>query len=449
MFHKILIANRGEIAVRVIRACRAMGIKTVAVYSVPDRHSLHVYLADESVCIGPAPARESYLNMNAIVAAALATGADAIHPGYGFLAENSTFSALVREHGIAFIGPATDVIDRLGNKSQARTTMAQAGVPVIPGSPAPLHDASEALIDARAIGWPIMVKASSGGGGKGMRLSESADDFIDMFNVAQRESVAAFADDTMYLERCVINPRHIEIQIIADEYGNCAALGERDCSIQRNHQKLIEESPSPFVDEELRARMCAAAIQAVKAAGYTSAGTIEFLVDLNRNFYFMEMNTRIQVEHPVTEVVTGVDLIQEMIRVAAGEHLSFDPADIKMVGHAIECRINAERPELGFRPSPGTVTQMHLPGGNGVRVDTATYDGLEISPYYDSMIAKIITHGRDRTEALAKMRTALEEMVVVGVYTNLDFQYSILENETFCDGRADTGFVEKFMRGEA
>lgn len=449
MFDKILIANRGEIAVRIIRACRAMGIKTVAVYSVPDRHSLHVYLADESVCIGPASARESYLNMNAIVAAALATGADAIHPGYGFLAENSTFAALCREHGIVFIGPPTEVIDRLGNKSQARLTMAAAGVPVIPGSKTPIHDAGQALIVAREIGWPIMVKASSGGGGKGMRLSTGADDFEDMFNLAQRESVAAFADDTMYLERFVINPRHIEIQIIADDFGQVAALGERDCSVQRNHQKLIEESPSPFVDASLRMKMCDAAKKATKAAGYTSAGTIEFLVDANKNFYFMEMNTRIQVEHPVTEVVTGVDLIQEMIRVAAGEHLSFRPEDIKMVGHAIECRVNAEKPEKNFIPSPGTVTQMHLPGGNGVRVDTATYDGLEISPYYDSMIAKVITHGRDRTEALAKMRTAIEEMVIVGVSTNLDFQYSILENKTFCDGRADTGFVEKFMKGEA
>lgn len=448
MFEKVLIANRGEIAVRVIRACRAMGIKTVAVYSTADRQSLHTYLADEAVCIGPAQARDSYLNIPAIITAAKGTGADAIHPGYGFLSENSTFAKMCRENDIAFIGPTPEVIDRMGNKSQARRTMMDAGVPVVPGTKKGIHDVGEALEQARKIGWPIMIKASSGGGGKGMRVSESEEDFADMFNIAQRESVNAFADNTMYLERAVQNPRHVEVQIIADNHGNVVALGERDCSVQRNHQKMIEESPSPALDEELRARMMDDAVKAARAVGYTSAGTIEFLLDDDRNYYFMEMNTRIQVEHCVTEMVTHTDLVGEMIRVAAGEVLSFSQDDIQLHGHAIECRINAEMPEKNFMPSPGTISQTHLPGGNGVRVDTAAYDGFEITPYYDSMIAKVIVLGRNRTEAIAKMHTALEEMVVVGVQTNLDFQYSILENETFCAGEANTSFIERFLAGE-
>ena len=448
MFEKVLIANRGEIAVRVIRACRAMGIKTVAVYSTADRQSLHTYLADEAVCIGPAQARDSYLNIPAIITAAKGTGADAIHPGYGFLSENSTFAKMCRENDIAFIGPTPEVIDRMGNKSQARRTMMDAGVPVVPGTKKGIHDVGEALEQARKIGWPIMIKASSGGGGKGMRVSESEEDFADMFNIAQRESVNAFADNTMYLERAVQNPRHVEVQIIADNHGHVVALGERDCSVQRNHQKMIEESPSPALDEELRARMMDDAVKAARAVGYTSAGTIEFLLDDERNYYFMEMNTRIQVEHCVTEMVTHTDLVGEMIRVAAGEVLSFSQDDIQLHGHAIECRINAEMPEKNFMPSPGTISQTHLPGGNGVRVDTAAYDGFEITPYYDSMIAKVIVFGRNRTEAIAKMRTALEEMVVVGVQTNLDFQYSILENETFCAGEANTSFIERFLAGE-
>lgn len=448
MFEKVLIANRGEIAVRVIRACRAMGIKTVAVYSTADRQSLHTYLADEAVCIGPAQARDSYLNIPAIITAAKGTGADAIHPGYGFLSENSTFAKMCRENDIAFIGPTPEVIDRMGNKSQARRTMMDAGVPVVPGTKKGIHDVGEALDQARKIGWPIMIKASSGGGGKGMRVSESEEDFADMFNIAQRESVNAFADNTMYLERAVQNPRHVEVQIIADNHGNVVALGERDCSVQRNHQKMIEESPSPALDEELRARMMDDAVKAARAVGYTSAGTIEFLLDDDRNYYFMEMNTRIQVEHCVTEMVTHTDLVGEMIRVAAGEVLSFSQDDIQLHGHAIECRINAEMPEKNFMPSPGTISQTHLPGGNGVRVDTAAYDGFEITPYYDSMIAKVIVLGRNRTEAIDKMRTALEEMVVVGVQTNLDFQYSILENETFCAGEANTSFIERFLAGE-
>lgn len=447
MFNKILIANRGEIAVRIIRACRAMGISTVAVYSTADRHALHVYLADESVCIGPAAARDSYLNMNAIISAALGTHADAIHPGYGFLSENSAFARACVDNDIAFIGPTPELIDRMGNKSQARKTMMAADVPVTPGTREPVYTVDDALAAAREIGWPIMIKASSGGGGKGMRISWDEEDFAEQFGIAQRESVASFADNTMYLERNVVGPHHIEVQIIADRQDGVVALGERDCSIQRNHQKMIEESPSPFLDEVQRKAIIDAAIRAAKAVGYVSAGTIEFLVDSERNFYFMEMNTRIQVEHPVTEMVTGIDLIQEMIRVAAGEPLSFSQDDIVMNGHAIECRINAEEPERNFLPSPGFVSQMHLPGGNGVRVDTATYDGVEVSPYYDSMIAKIITHGRDRTEALAKMRTAIEEMVVIGVKTNLDFQYSILENDIFREGRADTDFVARFLKG--
>lgn len=448
MFNKVLIANRGEIAVRIIRACRAMNIKTVAVYSTADKQALHTYLADEAVCIGPAPARDSYLNTTAILTAAKGTGADAIHPGYGFLSENATFAKMCRDNGITFIGPTPEVIDRMGNKSAARRTMMEAGVPVVPGTKKGIHDVEQAIIEARGIGWPIMIKASSGGGGKGMRVSESEEDFFDQFNIAQRESVNAFGYNTMYLERCVRNPRHVEVQIIADNHGNIVAMGERDCSVQRNHQKMIEESPSPLLDDELRAQMMNDAVKAARAVGYTSAGTIEFLMDENRNYYFMEMNTRIQVEHCVTEMVTHRDLMGEMIRVAAGDPLSFTQNDIVLQGHAIECRINAEMPERNFMPSPGVISQMHLPGGMGVRVDTAAYDGFEISPYYDSMIAKIIVRGRDRTEAIAKMRTALEEMVIVGVDTNLDFQFAIMENETFREGKADTSFIERFLKGE-
>lgn len=448
MFEKILIANRGEIAVRVIRACRAMGIKTVAVYSTADRHSLPVYLADESVCIGPASSRDSYLNIASILTAAKGTGAQAIHPGYGFLAENSTFAKLCRENNIVFIGPSPEIIDRMGNKSQARKTMMEAGVPVVPGTKEAVYYSEEAFDKAHEIGWPIMIKASLGGGGKGMRVSLSESDFADQFSIAQRESVGAFGDNAMYLERCVLNPRHIEVQIIADTHGNVVALGERDCSVQRNHQKMIEESPSPALTEKVRTHILDAAVRAARAVNYTSAGTVEFLLDENMNYYFMEMNTRIQVEHPVTEMVTGTDLVQEMIRVAAGDPLTFTQEDISFRGHAIECRINAEQPEKNFLPSPGTISQMHLPGGNGVRVDTAAYDGYEVSPFYDSMIAKVIVYGRDRTEALAKMRTALEEMVVVGVNTNLDFQYAIMENRTFATGQANTGFIDHFLKGE-
>lgn len=449
MFDKILIANRGEIAVRIIRACRSMGIKTIAVYSTADRHALHVYLADEAVCIGPPAPRDSYLNIAAIISAAKGCGAQAIHPGYGFLSENSTFAKLCRENGLVFIGPSPEVIDRMGNKSAARRTMMKAGVPVVPGTKRALHEADEALAAARDIGWPIMIKASSGGGGKGMRVSESEDDFAEMFAIAQRESVNAFGDNSMYLERAIVNPRHIEVQIIADSHGNVISLGDRDCSVQRSHQKMIEESPSPFIDNNVRQRLFDDAVRAAQAVGYVNAGTIEFLVDEDRNYYFMEMNTRVQVEHPVTEMITQVDLVREMIRVAAGEKLSLSQDRVYMHGHAIECRINAEEPEKGFLPSPGKIEQMHLPGGNGVRVDSATYDGFEVTPYYDSMIAKIIVQAQDRTEAIEKMSTALDEMVIIGVKTNLDFQYAILQNETFRAGGADTGFIERFMKGEA
>jgi acetyl-CoA carboxylase biotin carboxylase subunit len=448
MLKKVLIANRGEIAVRIIRACRALGIKTVAVYSTADRQALHVYLADEAVCIGPPPARDSYLNTAAIITAALGTGADAIHPGYGFLSENATFAKMCRDNGIVFVGPAPEVIDRMGNKSQARRTMMDAGVPVTPGCRESFHDAQTAFEAAKQLGWPIMIKASSGGGGKGMRVSESEDDFIEEFTIAQRESQNAFGDNTMYLERAVMDPRHVEVQVLADTFGNVVALGERDCSIQRNHQKMVEESPSPALDPATRERMMADAVKACKAVGYTSAGTIEFLLDRNGNYYFMEMNTRVQVEHCVTEFVTHVDIVREMLCIAAGEKLSFTQDDVRLDGHAIECRINAEIPEKNFMPSPGTITQTHLPGGNGVRVDTAIYDGFTITPYYDSLIAKVIVRGRTRLEAIEKMRTALEEMVIVGVHTNLDFQYSIMENDTFRAGKADTGFIDKFLKGE-
>ena len=446
MFHKILIANRGEIAVRIIRACRNMGIRSVAIYSKEDKDSLHVQLADQRVCIGEGPARNSYLNMERIVTAALNVGADAIHPGFGFLSENADFVRLCEENGLVFIGPTADVIDSMGNKSQARKTMMEAGIPVVPGTKEPVYDEETAEKMAEAIGYPVMIKASSGGGGKGMRVAKSKEEFEFQFNMAQRESANAFGDDTMYMERFVENPRHVEIQIIADHHGNVVALGERDCSVQRNHQKLIEESPSPAITDEIRLGMNQAAIQAAKAVNYTNAGTIEFIMDTNGTYYFMEMNTRIQVEHGVTEMVTGTDLIVEQIRIAMGEKLSFTQEDVLLKGHAIECRINAEIPEKNFMPCPGVVKHMHLPAGNGVRVDTALYTGYRIPSEYDSMIAKVIVHAPNREAALLKMRSALDEMVILGVETNLDFQYQILKNPVFCEGRADTGFIERMLK---
>lgn len=443
MFRKILIANRGEIAVRIIRACRELGIKTVAVYSEADREALHTQLADEAVCIGPAAAAQSYLNMESILSACIAAKADAIHPGFGFLSENSRFVELCEKCNITFIGPSAAMIDKMGNKSEARKTMMEAGVPVVPGTKEPVYDARRGKELAEQIGYPVMIKASSGGGGKGMRVSESPEDFEENFKVAQLESVRGFADNTMYIEKYVQDPRHIEFQIIADKFGNVVQLGERDCSIQRHHQKVIEESPSVALTPQLREEMGAAAVRAAKAVGYESAGTIEFLLDRNKNFYFMEMNTRIQVEHPVTEMVSGVDLIKEMISIAQGNELSVKQEDIHLQGHAMECRINAEDPNHNFRPCPGMIEQVHLPGGNGVRIDTAVYSGYEIPPYYDSMIAKVIVHGRDRSEAIDKMRSTLGELIIDGVTTNVDFQYEILNNEDFQSGDITTDFIPK------
>ena len=446
VFHKILIANRGEIAVRIIRACRNMGIRSVAIYSKEDADSLHVQLADQRICIGEGPAKNSYLNMDRIISAALNVEADAIHPGFGFLSENSAFVRKCQENGIVFIGPEADVIDRMGNKSQARRTMMEAGIPVVPGTKEPVFDALEGVKAAGEIGYPVMIKASSGGGGKGMRIAKSEEEFEDQFNLAQRESANAFGDDTMYIERYVETPRHVEIQIMADSHGQIVSLGDRDCSVQRNHQKLIEESPSPAILGETRKEMSRCAILAAKTVGYTNAGTIEFIVDAHGNFYFMEMNTRIQVEHGVTEMVTGTDLIVEQIRVAMGEPLSFTQEDVMSRGHAIECRINVEIPEMNFMPSPGVIEHMHLPGGNGVRVDTAIYTGYRIPSEYDSMIAKVIVHAPTREAAIRKMRSALEEMLIMGVKTNLDFQFQLMRHPLFCEGRADTGLIERMMR---
>ena len=441
MFRKILIANRGEIAVRIIRACREMGIATVAVYSEADREALHTQLADEAVCIGPAAATDSYLNMEQILSACIATKADAIHPGFGFLSENSRFVEMCEKCNITFIGPTAEMMDKMGNKSQARLTMMEAGVPVVPGTKEPVYDAKRGAVMAECIGYPVMIKASSGGGGKGMRIAFGPDDFEESFQVAQLESIRGFGDNTMYIEKYVQEPRHIEFQIMADKFGNVVQFGERDCSIQRNHQKMIEESPSVALTPELRRRMGEAAVRAAKAVHYESAGTIEFLLDKDKNFYFMEMNTRIQVEHPVTEMVSGVDLMKEMIRVAAGEPLSVKQEDIHLQGHAMECRINAEDPAHHFRPCPGVIEEIHLPGGNGVRIDTAAYNGYEIPPFYDSMIAKVIVHGRTRQEAIDKMRSTLGELIIDGVTTNVDFQYEILDNEDFQAGEITTDFI--------
>ena len=441
MFQKILIANRGEIAVRIIRACREMGIKTVAVYSEADRDALHTLLADEAICIGPAPSAESYLNMEQILTACVAMKADAIHPGFGFLSENARFAELCEKCHIRFIGPPAEVIHRMGNKPEARKTMMEAGVPMIPGSKEPVFTVEEGLKTAREVGFPVMIKASSGGGGKGMRVSYGEDDFASNFQNAQMESVKGFSDDTMYIERFVERPRHIEFQILADSFGNVVHLGERDCSIQRRHQKLLEEAPSAAISEELRERMGQAAVKAARSVHYENAGTIEFLLDKNKEFYFMEMNTRIQVEHPVTEAVTDLDLIKEQIRIAAGEPLSVTQEDIQITGHAIECRINAENPDKHFMPCPGTITDIHLPGGRGVRVDTAVYNNYTIPPNYDSMILKLIVHDKDRPSAIAKMRSALGELVIEGITTNVDFQYELIGDRDFEDGNVDTDFI--------
>ena len=447
MFKRVLIANRGEIAVRVIRALRDMGIASVAVYSKEDKNSLHVRLADMRVCIGEGPARDSYLNIDAIISAAINMECEAIHPGYGFLSENSEFARKCAENNIVFIGPDADIIDKMGNKSAARKMMMAAGVPVVPGTKEPVFDAALAMKEAEKIGFPVMIKASSGGGGRGMRECFAPEDFEDAFNTAQRESANAFGDDTMYIEKLVVHPRHVEVQLIGDKFGNVVTLGERDCSVQRNHQKLIEESPSPAISDETRERMYRDAALAAKTVDYNSAGTIEFIVDQSGEYYFMEMNTRIQVEHGVTEMETGTDLLVEQIRVAAGEKLSFSQEDIVLKGHTIECRVNAEIPEKHFMPSPGKITNLLLPGGNGVRVDSAVYTGYTIPSEYDSMIAKIIVHAPDRASAIMKMKAALDETLIMGVDTNLDFQYKIMNNPTFCEGKADTGFIELFVKG--
>jgi len=443
MIKKVLIANRGEIAVRIIRACREMGIETVAVYSEADREALHTQLADEAICIGPAPSSQSYLSMENIISATIVSGADAIHPGFGFLSENSRFAELCEQCNITFIGPPSRVIASLGNKQAAKNTMAAAGVPVIPGSKKAVYSVEEGMAEAEEIGYPVIIKAALGGGGKGMRTADCAAEFAESFRTAQKEAQMAFGDNTMYIEHFVRNPRHIEFQILADKKGNVVHLGERDCSVQRNHQKMIEESPCEAISDKLRKKMGEAAVKAAKACGYVNAGTIEFLLERDGSFYFMEMNTRIQVEHPVTEWVTGVDLVKEQIRIASGLPLSFKQKDIHITGHAIECRINAENPSKGFRPSPGTITDMYFPGGKGIRIDSAVYSGYTVQPYYDSMIAKLIVWAKNREEAVRKMQTALGEIIIEGIDTNVDYQYEILNNPDFLKGNTDVGFIER------
>ena len=443
MINKILIANRGEIAVRIIRACKEMNVKTVAVYSEVDKDAMHVKLADEAICIGPANSSKSYLNFKNIIEAANITGADAIHPGFGFLSENSQFAKICEESNIKFIGPNYKVIEMMGNKSNAKELMKNAGVPVVPGSDGSVKGLKDAIKIANEIGYPIMLKAAAGGGGKGIRIVNVPEELESNYNIVKQEAKLSFNDDEIYIEKFIKNPRHVEIQILADEHGNVIHLGERDCSIQRRNQKVIEETPSTAIDDKLRNKMGEAAIKAVKASGYTSCGTIEFLVDSDKNFYFMEMNTRIQVEHPITEERTGIDIVKAQIRVSAGEPLKIKQKDIKFNGYSIECRINAENPDKNFRPCPGTITGVILPGGNGVRVDTAIYSGYTIPSNYDSMIAKIITHGDTRNEAISKMKRALEETVIEGVDTNIDFLFKIIKNPNFIRGNFDTSFIEK------
>ena len=443
MFQKLLIANRGEIAVRIIRACREMGIKTVAVYSQADADALHTQLADESICIGKAEAKDSYLNMERILSATIASAADAIHPGFGFLSENSKFAALCEKCNIAFIGPSARTIEETGNKSEARNAMVRAGVPVIPGTKEPIFTAEAGRKFADEIGYPVMIKAALGGGGKGMRVVRNSEEFEKNFQNAQREAENGFGDNSMYIEKYIEHPKHIEFQILADNEGNTIHLGERDCSVQRRHQKMIEESPCTALDEDLREQMGAMAVRAAKAVGYRNAGTVEFLLDSHRQFYFMEINTRIQVEHGVTELVTGIDLVKEQIRIAAGEKLGLRQSDIHLTGHAMEVRINAENPDKNFAPCPGTIQELHIPGGNGVRIDTAVYPGYIIPPYYDSMIMKVMVYDKDRESALKKMRSTLGEVIIEGVTTNLDFQYEILKNKEFESGAVHTDFIEK------
>ncbi|MFT5872904.1 MAG: acetyl-CoA carboxylase biotin carboxylase subunit [Clostridium sp.] len=443
MFKKILIANRGEIAVRIIRACNEMGIRTVAVYSEADKEALHIQMADEAVCIGPAKSKDSYLNMQNILSATVLTGAEAIHPGYGFLSENSKFAQMCEECNIKYIGPNSQNIDNMGNKLKAREIMIKAGVPVVPGSCGAVESEADALMEAKKIGYPVMIKASAGGGGRGIRVVSKVEDLISAYNTARAEAKTNFGDDTMYMEKFIEEPRHIEFQILADEHENVIHLGERDCSIQRRNQKLIEEAPGAVMTEELRKQMGEVAVKAARSINYKNAGTIEFLLDKHGKYYFMEMNTRIQVEHPITEMITGVDLIKAQIEIASGQVLPYKQEDIKIEGHAIECRINAENPSKNFMPSPGEIKSLHLPGGYGVRIDSAAYQGYKIPPIYDSMIGKLIVHGKDRKEALCKMRRALGEFIIEGVDTNIDFQFKIVNNENFISGNFDTSFISK------
>ena len=445
MFKTVLIANRGEIALRVIRACHELGIKAVAVYSEADRESLHVRFADADVCIGPAPARESYLNIPRLIAAAEVTGAEAIHPGYGFLAENAEFSEICARSGIVFIGPNPEQIRAMGDKATARRTMIEHGVPIVPGTPDVVKDPDQALAAAKQIGFPVMIKASAGGGGKGMRIARDPDSFVKLLQQAQSEAQAAFSDSGVYLERMIERPRHVEFQVFGDHKGRIVHLGERDCSVQRRHQKLIEEAPSPAMTPELRKRMGDAAVKAAAAIDYVGAGTVEFLLDARGEFFFIEMNTRIQVEHPVTEVTTGLDLVKEQIRVAAGEPLTFPKEQATHRGCAIELRINAEDPDRNFTPSPGLISTFHPPGGPGVRLDTHVYSGYRVPPHYDSLLAKLIVFGNDRAEALSRARNALGSFVIEGVHTTIPFLSEVVRDERFIKGDVDTSFLERFM----
>ncbi|HEX2450327.1 MAG TPA: acetyl-CoA carboxylase biotin carboxylase subunit [Gemmatimonadales bacterium] len=443
MVKKVLVANRGEIALRVIRACRELGLETVAVYSEADRESLHVRFADDDVCIGPPPGRASYLKIPALIAAAEITGADAIHPGYGFLAENAEFADTCRASNITFIGPTGEQIRQMGDKATARRLAAEAGVATIPGSPGTIDDPEEALAFAETIHFPVIIKATAGGGGKGMRIAHDAEQFTQLFGLAQNEALAAFGNGAVYVERYLEHPRHVEIQVLGDSYGRVVHLGERDCSVQRRHQKLIEESPSPALTPELRRRMGDAAVALASRIEYQGAGTLEFLLDQDGSFYFMEMNTRIQVEHPVTEMVTSFDLVKEQIRVASGEPISYKGDGTRLRGHAIECRINAEDPYRGFQPSPGLITAYHPPGGPGVRVDTHVYAGYTVPPYYDSLLAKVIVHGNDREEALTRMRQALDTFILEGVTTTIPFLARVIRHPDFVEGNVDTRFLER------
>ncbi|MGI5911717.1 MAG: acetyl-CoA carboxylase biotin carboxylase subunit [Syntrophomonadaceae bacterium] len=445
MFSKVMVANRGEIALRVIRACRELGIKTVAVYSTADGDSLHVQAADEKVCIGGPPARESYLNIANIIAAAKNKGVDAIHPGYGFLAENAYFAELCDTHGIKFIGPKPQVIRLMGDKVKAREIVSKVGVPLVPGSIGAVKTFEEAIETARQIGYPVMIKASAGGGGKGMRLAHGEESLKESLEMAKMEAGAAFDNNEVYMEKYIEEPRHIEFQILGDEYGDIIHLGERDCSLQRRNQKLLEEAPSVFLDEELRNRMGTVAVNAARAAGYYSAGTVEFLVDTDRKFYFIEMNTRIQVEHPVTEMITGIDIVKEQIKIAAGEHLTYTQDDIKIYGCAMECRINAEDPNNDFRPSPGKVGRYLIPGGPGVRIDSSVYTNYIIPPYYDSMVAKLIVWAPNRKELIPRMKRALREFQIENIATTIPFHLQVLDNAFFQRGEVYTNFIQRRM----